>query len=78
MDTTTPKPTANKNQKSICLPSSLNFPLNKSCNAVILNYLRQFISRSNIPVRSAIVPPETPGITLAEPIPIPFNKLLIN
>ena len=30
--------------------------------------------RTNTPVIKAIVPPETPGITLAAPIAIPFKK----
>jgi hypothetical protein len=30
--------------------------------------------RSKTPVISAIVPPETPGMTFAAPIPRPFKK----
>ena len=36
-----------------------------------------FIKRSKIPVIRAIVPPETPGITLAAPMAIPLKNRLI-
>ena len=38
------------------------------------NDFNEFISSSYIPVTNAIVPPETPGITLAIPIAIPFRN----
>jgi len=46
--------------------------------AVRLKDFKALIRRSKIPVIKAIVPPETPGITLAEPTPIPFKKFVKN
>jgi adenine/guanine phosphoribosyltransferase-like PRPP-binding protein len=51
----------------------LKRPVKKSFSAVISNDFIAFINRSKIPVINAIVPPETPGITLAAPIPNPFR-----
>jgi hypothetical protein len=46
--------------------------------AVKLQDFNALIKRSKMPVIKAIVPPDTPGITLAEPIPIPLKKFAIN
>ena len=70
----TPKPIDTKNQKSVCFMNPLISPLNNNFNAVRLNDFRALIKRSKIPVISAIVPPETPGITLAVPTAIPLKK----
>ena len=45
-----------------------------SFNDLVSNDLSEFIKSSYMPVISAIVPPETPGITLAIPMLIPFIK----
>ena len=59
----------------MCLANSLNFPVKNNLIAVRLHDFNALIKRSKIPVISAIVPPETPGITLAEPTPSPLKKL---
>ena len=43
-----------------------------SFKALVSNDLSELIKFSYIPVIKAIVPPETPGITLAIPMPIPL------
>ena len=53
-------------------------PFNINLMAVRLNDFIAFINLSNIPVIRAIVPPDTPGITLAAPIPIPFITIAID
>ena len=42
-----------------------------------LKDLIELISLSKIPVINAIVPPDTPGITFAAPIPNPLRKRII-
>jgi hypothetical protein len=54
--------------------NSLNLSLKRSLIAFKSNALIASMSRSYIPVKNATVPPETPGITLAAPIALPFNK----
>jgi hypothetical protein len=39
-----------------------------------LKDFKEFINCSYIPVTKAIVPPETPGITLAAPMPKPLTS----
>ena len=73
--TTTPEPTETKNHKSVCLANSLNLPVKNNLIAVKLRDFKASINLSKMPVINAIVPPDTPGITLAEPTPIPFKKL---
>jgi hypothetical protein len=59
----------------MCCANSLNLPVKNNLIAVKLQDFNALIKRSKIPVIRAIVPPETPGITLAEPMPIPLKKL---
>ena len=75
--TMTPRPTEQRKARSVCRAKSLNFPLKRSFTAVMLNDFKALISLSKIPVMRAIVPPDTPGITLAEPIPMPLKKFAI-
>ena len=58
----------------MCWANSLNFPVKNSLIAVKLQDFNAFIKRSKMPVIKAIVPPETPGMTLAEPTPSPLKK----
>ena len=72
---TTPAPTEARNHKSVCCANSLNLPLKNNFIAVRLKDFNALIKRSKMPVIKAIVPPETPGMTLAEPTPSPLKKL---
>ena len=54
--------------------NELKSNLKRYLKAVLSNDFNEFISSSYIPVTNAIVPPETPGITLATPIAIPFRN----
>ncbi len=75
MLTKIPANTLNKNTKSVYSKKSLNFARNNSFAALKSSDLSACIKRSKMPVISAIVPPETPGMTLAPPTPKPFKKL---
>ena len=55
----------------------MKFPLNNSCKAFKLNDLKEYIKRSKIPVISAMVPPETPGMMLPTPIARPLKNKMI-
>jgi len=72
-----PPKTASKKYMLVCWikPLMLNDVIN--FRAFILNDLSELISSSYIPVIKAIVPPETPGTTLAIPIAIPLIKRVI-
>ena len=50
----------------------------KSLKAIESNLLIASINRSNTPVITAIVPPDTPGITFAAPIINPLVLFRIN
>ena len=69
-----PENTAVKKYKFVCRISSLILKENKSLRAFVLNDFKEFIRSSYILVIKAIVPPETPGITFAIPIPIPLRN----
>ena len=73
MLTTIPVPSATTKKKSVCLKKSLNRPLKNNAMALPSNDFMALISLSKTPVIRATVPPDTPGITLAAPIAIPFR-----
>ena len=58
-------------QNSLNLPDRSSFHDDGSIRA-----FNASISSVKMPVRSAMVPPETPGITLAAPIPKPFTPVM--
>ena len=58
----------------IRLKNPLKSPFSINFTAFRSNDLIELMSFSKIPVIRAIVPPDTPGITLAAPIPIPLKK----
>ena len=49
-------------------------PENNNLTAFRLKDFKELINCSYIPVTKAIVPPDTPGITLAAPIPKPLRS----
>ena len=69
-----PRKTEIKNDKLTCVANCLNFPVKKSLKATRSKDLIESINSSNIPVIIAIVPPDTPGITFAAPMPIPLKN----
>ena len=60
---------------SVCAANPLKSRFSNNFSALILKDLMLLIMRSKTPVISAMVPPDTPGITLAVPMAKPFRKL---
>lgn len=62
----------NKKRPSIWFQHEINFRLRSRNRASLLHALIALINRSNMPVSRAMVPPDTPGTTLAAPMRMPF------
>ena len=72
-----PPKTLNKKYRLVCLIKADNLSAASNSIAFRFNDLRELINSSYISVMRAIVPPETPGITFAIPMAIPFMKRTI-
>ena len=74
--TTNPTKSATRKFPSTSFHHFLKSPLKKSFQIFTeANALIAAIRREYIPVIRAMVPPDTPGTTLAAPIPKPFNAV---
>ncbi len=81
MANTIPSPNGMKNSKSIsssnCFLNSVMFPFSNGFRNKNFMLLMEFISLSYIPVMSAIVPPDIPGIISLVPISTPLRNIFI-
>ena len=68
-----PRMMNSKKTMSVSFAHWRNLPWKRSLVVLKLKDFRELISLSKIPVRKAIVPPLTPGMTFAAPIPIPLR-----
>lgn len=78
---TIPSPNGMKNSKSIssnsCFLNDFMSPFSNGFRNSSLMLLMEFISLSYIPVMSAIVPPDIPGIMSDVPISSPLRNIFI-
>ena len=68
-----PHPTAKRKLPLMCFQNLIIFPVRSRRIALVSKEFIEATSSSKMPVMKAIVPPLTPGITSAAPIPIPFS-----
>ena len=68
-----PRMMKSRKTMSVSFAHCLNFPWKRSLVVLKLKDFSELISLSKIPVRNAMVPPLTPGMTFAAPTPIPLS-----